>query len=140
MNDRTIKENFNKKAKKPTIQRNYSHKELIEKIDRYASVAKAKDQKKEMLDIKERHIKRTQELPGRRFARNLHYQQGIRRSIHPRETLENLNKQDKLQDQRDRNRVVKKAKDYYHKNYSLTKLHSDATKDNKSKDISKDKG
>lgn len=139
MNDKSIKKDFGKASKKPTVQRNYSHKELVEKIDRYATVAKTEDQKKEMLDIKDKYIKRSQELPGRRFARNLHYQQGIRASIHTRETLKSFDKQDKLQDQRDRNRVVKQAKEYYHKNYSLTKLHGEVAKDNKSKEISKDR-
>ncbi len=123
MEDKTSKPDFNKSngAEKPKFHRNYTGKEMIQIIDGYASVAKTPEQEKDMLDIKDDYIRTREQRIASMPARDRYYQDGIEAGLHPRETLENLDRQAREQDQRDRNRAVDKAKTYYHRNYSLSK-------------------
>ena len=65
---------------------------------------------------------------------------GQKAGIHPRESIERLEQKDKNVDQHARNRVAKKAKDYYHRNYSLSKEYSESVRQTKIKDSRKSIG
>lgn len=125
---------------KPKQARNYSHGQLVSKIDRYASVAKTGKQKKDMLGLKEGYEQENERKAMNRGARDEHFRQGQRAGIHQMDTLQGLHGQDRETDQRDRNRTAKEAKRYYHRNYSLSKSHREAASKGKGKDITVDKG
>ncbi len=124
LDGKTSKPGFNKEsgADRPKPQRNYSHKQLIEKIDRYASVAKTGKQLKDVLDIKSEYVGRNLKKAENRSVRNNHYRLGARANIHPRETIENLRQQDRQHDQSDRNRVAGEVKAYAHRNYAPSQV------------------
>ncbi len=141
LDGKTGKTEFNKasgagKVKKP--HRNYSHKELLDKMDRYSSVAKTGRQLRDTTDMKKEYLERNLQKADRRLVRNHHYRMGIKKDIHPKETLENLRQQDKEQDQRDRNKVADKVKDYTHRNYTPSQIFN-AHAPEKPKDMSIDK-
>ena len=128
--DKNPKKNtFNTSAKKPKAspqkQRNYSNEEVVKKTDHMASVAKTAEQKKEMLDIKDRYFQRSLKKQANRGERRHNLEMGIRAGIHPRGVIEREDAQNKIADQQDRNRTVKEAKNYYHRNYSLSKEFKD---------------
>lgn len=142
MTEKSSKSDFNK-AKGSTEKKNepdYSHKQVIEKTDMYAKFAKTGEQQKNMRDIKDKYVKRKEELQQRRYTRNRNYFLGRDANIHPEETLKRLERQDKQQDQRMRNRTMKEAKSYYHRNYSLSKTtFKETANKTKTKDQSMDK-
>ena len=142
MEDKTIKDDFNFASKKPetTPKRNYSHKEVIEKIDAMASVRKTDKQKEEMLRIKDKYVERVTQGGVNRVVRRRNYQMGIAAGIHPRETLERLETLDRIQDQRLRNKTMAKAKDYYHRNYSISKEFRTANPRGRNRDMDMDRG
>ncbi len=112
---------FNKTNQKPVIHKNYTHWQLLKKINLYKSLAKTKEQKKVVEKIKGEYETKEQKKPGNRFARKIHFEQGKSAMIHPQETKKNLENQYIKQDQRERNKLALKAKNFYHKNYSVSK-------------------
>jgi len=140
MDGKTSKPAFDKARtnKKTMPRRNYTHKELIMKTDAYASVAKTKEQEKEMLDIKNEYYVDKEKTNVNRFVRNRNFEMGKRAGLHQGKTIEDLERQNKVVDQGKRNKAMDKAKTYYYKNYSLPKIHKEAVERSKSKDISKD--
>lgn len=142
MDGKSSKDSFMKASSKPMPKRNYSHREIVEKTDRFASVAKTGDQKKDMLEIKDNYYLDKEKANVNRFIRNRNFEMGKRAGLHQGRTREDLERQDKVQDQDKRNKTMKAAKTYYHKNYSLSKTFKEAAKKPKTKtrDVSKDKG
>lgn len=131
LDGKTSKAAFNKASgsKKKKAHRNYSHKELMDKIDRYASVAKTGRELRDVTDIKKAYVDRNLEKAGNRLVRNHHFRQGIRAGIHPKETLDNLERMDREQDKGDRNAVAGKVKRYVHRNYAPSQLFNANAKD-----------
>ena len=141
MEGKTRKPRFNKASGFVKLQRhsNYAHKHLIQKIDHYAHFAKTAQQQKDMLSIKAHYVVRKEQLQRVRYGqRTSNYLLGIRTGIHPKSTLERLGLQDKQQDQRTRNHTAKDAKNYYHRNYSLSKSFKETLNRTKSKERDKD--
>lgn len=122
---------FNKAsgADVPKAQRNYSHKELTEKLDRYASVAKSGKELKDTLDMKKEYVDGNVKKADNRARRNHFYKMGMKAEIHPHETLKNLDKLDKEQDQWDRNTVAERVGDYARRNYTPTQKFNANAKD-----------
>ena len=143
MKNISSKGNFNNSGKKPKVTknvRNYSHKEVVIKSDRYASVAKTGKQQKDMQEIKDQYFKRSLEKQVNRGERDRNLRMGIDAHIHRRDVLERQEKQDKVIDQSDRNKTMKKAKEYYQRNYSTTKAFKEVNKKPKVKSKGMDKG
>ena len=118
---------FNKAGgteKKARPRRNYSHRELTDRIDRYASVAKTGRQLRDILDTKKEYLDGNLKKAENRSARNRNYRLGVRAGIHPNESMENLRRQDREQDQGDRNKVAAKVKAYAHRNYTPSQIYN----------------
>jgi len=84
MDGKTSKPAFDKARtnKKSVPRRNYTHKELIMKTDAYASVAKTKEQEKEMLDLKDEYYVDKEKTVVNRFVRNRNFEMGKRAGLH----------------------------------------------------------
>lgn len=109
------------KEETQALKRDYSQKEMVELIDRYARFAKIKTHRDEMLGIKDRHYTLTMEMNQTRGMQLKSFDDGFRAGLHNYKDRERLEKQFKLEDQQNRNKTVARAKTYYHQNYSLSK-------------------
>ncbi len=147
MIDKTNKDAFDEAAKKKEeqdkkVKRNYSHKQLMSKLETYKSIAKTGEQQKFMNTQKEAYLKKNNKKVHDRMERNYNATMGIQVGIHDRNIVPQLMSNDKKIDQDDRNKVAKNAKSYYHRNYSVSKdfakkASADKTK-GKEKDIEKE--
>lgn len=144
MDGKTSKPAFNTEAKKepekPKSKRNYSHWTLLEKTDLYASMAKTGQQQKEMLDIKDEYLADKNKKTVNRVAQHFNLAMGIRAGIHARGAIERSEEYNKNIDQHKINQTMKKAKTYYHRNYSLSKTFKGSKEKTKDRGMDKSKG
>ncbi|MCB0518507.1 MAG: hypothetical protein H6577_10015 [Lewinellaceae bacterium] len=142
LDGKTSKPGFTKASgsdKQPKAHRNYSHNEVMDKLDRYASVAKTGKELKDVLDMKKEYVDTNLKKAENRAVRNYYYRMGARAEIHPRETLENLQRADKDQDQWDRDAVAERAGNYARRNYAPPQMFNAHARD-MAKDRPIDKG
>lgn len=123
----------------PKPQRNYSHQEVHEKLDRYASVVKTGKELKDTLGMKMEYVDDNLKKAENRARRNHFYKMGMKAEIHPHETLKKLKEMDKQQDQWDRNSVAERVGDYVRRNYTPPQMFNANAKD-MSKEKPMDKG
>ena len=114
------------KEENQALKLDYSQKEMVELIDRYARFAKIKTHRDEMLGIKDRYYTLTMELNHNRGMQLKSFDDGFRAGLHSYKDRERLEKQFKREDQQNRNKTVVRAKAYYHQNYSLSKSFKDS--------------
>ena len=120
------------------LKRKYSHKELIEFVQHYGNFTKTEQQQKDMDDIIDQYRDTQQKKSENRGHRNNKIIQAAGSRMDGEKVTQEFEKIDKLYDTQDRNITVKKAKDYYHRNYSLSKDFKKAKTKTKIKD--RDKG
>ena len=113
--------------------RNYSHKEVVEKLDYLAAVAKPWKQQKEMLNMKDDYLAREKRKESSRPLKYLRYQQERENEERLWDKFRNLCMVDKELDRRYRIKIVKSAKKIYRRNFSLSKKFKTAAIKGKSK-------
>ena len=126
-NVKSIKGEFRKSVvqEKAKPHRNYSEKEMIEKIDRYAHFAKSNGHRKVMRDIKQKHYGDKQHREQKRGIQVKHGMDGIKAGLHDRFAMDNVKANFAKKDQQERSFAVAQAKLYYHQNYSLSKTYKE---------------
>jgi len=123
MNESKNRDNFNKLNgnQKINSHRNYTHWELLEKIDKYERFTKTKEDRDKLLKAKADYIKRNEKKVLNRARRDEVFAMGWNRGISRDKTHLDLYEGDKLQDERDRQKLAKSMKGHYHKNFSLSR-------------------
>lgn len=142
MTDDTSKTDFNQSGanRKNLPKRNYTHKQVIQKTNTMARLAKTAEQQKDMLALKDRYLKRKDHISRMRPFRDANLLMGMRAGIHQGDVFKWQQQEDKVADQYARNRTMKKANALY-RNYSLSKtFNNHAPPKGKNKDKEMDKG
>lgn len=74
-----------------------------------------------MEGLKKDYIEKQEKKPLNRFIRARNFQMGQRAMLHSDRSLDQLSKEENAIDQQERNQTMRHAKDFYHRNYSLSK-------------------
>ncbi|MDF1864396.1 MAG: hypothetical protein P1U70_06160 [Saprospiraceae bacterium] len=144
------KNTFNEKAKnnasKPKIKapRNYDAHEVEKKLDNYTAVAIKKEHKGKMKQIKNNYLEAKKYTDYNSGARSKFFEDGKKVGLHYNVSETDFQKSAAKTEQAKRNKTVKEAKEFYHRNYSLKvnsqKYFPNKVKQHKNKNVSKDKG
>lgn len=143
MKDVSSQNDFKNAAKKSKNKfkqhRNYTNKEVVQNMDLMAEVAKNKEQKDAILDIKDRYLEQKQRNTVNRVVRTHNYQQGVNVGLHQRDSLERHEQREEQREQIMRNKTIKDGKTYYHQNYSVSKEFNkpDGLRKNKNREMNK---
>jgi hypothetical protein len=126
MADTPNKSGFNKAANTPAKsapQKDYSHDDVIRQTNGMKAAARTGEQRKTIDDIQKDYEAVRARKDQSRMKRNVNFHMGLMKGLHPNKNYDDLLRDDKTHDQRDQNQAMNKAKDYYHRNYSLRKTY-----------------
>lgn len=111
------------KETKSTPPKDYTPKEVMDKTTNMIAAARTPEQRKVIYDLQQGYKTAREKKEASRNDRNLKFAMGIRKGLHQNKTLTDLQRSDKIQDQFDSREVMREAKGYYHRNYSLRKTY-----------------
>lgn len=121
---------FNEKAKeglpRPSFQQNYTHEEVQAKMASYRSVAKTKEHRAKMVEMRNNYLKQAAKDNINREVQDFYFKIGKEAGISNHITQEERAKGIAEIGQFKRNMTMKEVKGYYHQNYSLKKNFKEA--------------
>lgn len=112
------------KTKIEEDKKNYSRKELYQKLNNYALTARNGKDFSFMQELKDEYEAKISKKDTAALKRNYHFNHAKSKGLHQKISLKKLEEDRAISDQQDRNNAVKEAKQYYHQNYSLKKSFS----------------
>lgn len=116
-----------------------SHKYFIEQLQLYASLAKTQEQRKKMEFIIDTYREKKQTKAYKRMSRNNKIIRFMGSKIEGWTVMRHFEEIDKMLDADDRRLQLKGARNYYHRNYSLSQQFRRAKTPTKTKDVERDK-
>lgn len=145
MNANKNSEYFNalhkEKGKNLQFKKNYTHHELLDKIDRYKAFIKSKEDYDALEKTKQSYLNREGSKHITRAKRDKVFLLSQRTGISPDKTLSDIRKSDQLVDERHRQKVASDVKSLYRKNFSVLKMFkSPSITNEKTKPIEKTDG
>ncbi len=104
------------------LSKSPSHEELLKRIDNYANRSPWDDNtpRIDQLKIKQAYLDRIKKDGVNRNAQDIYYGQGLRYGL-PHEPITKMQEDRQVEDQKEREDVLKKAKDYYKDNLGLNR-------------------
>ena len=129
-----------KKPKRYSSNQSYSKKDLIEMIRVYSAHAKTEKQQKDMDAFIDHYIEEERKTAYKRKHRDNKIERSMSAPVYAYPIIRSFNQIDAMQDAQKQEQIMKKAKQYYHHNYSLSKAHKKALGKTRHKDKDMTKG
>lgn len=115
--------NFNEKSEKPVkYKKGLKDPEVRQTLQNYTRIAKKDSPHRgKMEEMKKKYSKAAEKRNANHIRRVQNFRSGQEAGLHSEQTLEQFISQERSIDQNLRDKTVKNAKKYYHKNFSTTK-------------------
>jgi|GEM_PF-3708703 len=126
--DQSREQDFNEAAGNKTKieedKKDYSRKDMYQKLNNYTLTAKNGKDLSFIQELKDKYEEKISKKDASTLKRNYYFNHAKSKGLHQNVSINKLEEDRALSDQRDRNNTVKEARQYYHQNYSLKKSFS----------------